>query len=182
MGWIETVRTGIYKALCAAFELDPDGAGLKRFVPAYVENTVTPQAPRNVNVTYYSVEAYPGDSTLEYQMETQIDDDGLAKTRIQKSIPASVLITFYGPDADNDAEKFWTMFRWDRGKGSPRSVLRQMGIVPIGYPGRPVPVYEEEGTYQRRRSDVRVNLAYLETSEHESSQVDVAPEIIIQAQ
>lgn len=182
MDWISEVRNGIYLALCAAFNLDPDGAGLKRFVPAYVKNTMTPQAPRNVDVAYYNVETYPGDSTLNYQMESQVLKNGLTKTQIKKSVPASVLITFYGPNADADAETFWSMFRWDRGKGSPRSVLRQMGIVPIGYPDRPTSVSEIEGTYQRRRSDVRVNLAYLDTSEHNSSQVDTVPEIIIQTQ
>ena len=62
------------------------------------------------------------------------------------------------------------------------SILRQMGIVPIGSPDRPVSVYEVEGTYQRRRMDVRVNLAYYESEDHESSHVDVAPEVIIQTQ
>lgn len=182
MDWYKAVKKGIYEALCAAFELDPDGAGLKRFVPAYEENTVVPQAPRNVNVTYYTVQNYTGDSTLNYQQETQVLDESLTKTRIQKSVPASVLVTFYGPDADGDAEKFWSMFKWDRGAGSPRSILRQMGIVPIGSPDRPVSVYEVEGTYQRRRSDVKVNLAYYESEDHESSHVDVAPEVIIQTQ
>jgi hypothetical protein len=182
MGWFQTVRDGIYLALCAAFKVDPDSsAGLDRFVPAYVENTITPQAPKNLDVTYFSVESYQGESGLDYIMESQVVRDGKVKTRIEKSIPCSVLVTFYGPNADDDAEQFWSMFQWDNGAGSPRAILRGMQIAPVGTPVRPVSLYEVEDTYQRRRSDVRVNLVYLEISEYDSSEVDTPPEVTIQA-
>ena len=181
MGWYEAVGAGIYEALCAAFDLDPDGAGLKRFVPAYIEDVVTPQAPRNIDVTYYNVEKFTGNSGLNYQQARQITKNGLTKTQLEKSVPASVLITFYGPNADDDSEKFWSMFLWDGGKGSPRAILRKHGIVPIGKElDRPQPIFEVEGTYQRRRSDLRINLAYLETTEHESSEVTTPPEVVLQ--
>ena len=180
MGWYDSVRDGIYEALCASFGLDPDATtSLDRFVPAYVEDTETPEAPRNVNLCYYSIESYSGDSTLDYIMHKQILKNGQTKTQITKSVPCSVLVTFYGPDADNDAEYFWSMFQWDNGVNSPRAVLRKRNIVPIGKPARPVSLYEVEGTYQRRRSDVRVNLAYLDITDHDSSVVNTPPEIVL---
>lgn len=177
MGWFEEISNGIYEALCAAFEVDPDGEGLKRFVPAYVEDTLTPQAPRNVNVCYYYVGTYQGDSGFDYIMHKQSTRNGKVVTEIKKTIPASVLVTFYGPDADNDAEAFWSLFQWDNGVKSPRSILRRKNIVPIGKPARPVSLYEDEGTYKRKRSDVRVNLAYYEVTVKDSSHIDVIPEL-----
>ena len=183
MGWYETVRDGVYLALCAVFGLSPESQeALARFVPAYVEDTVTPQAPRNVDVTYFNVETPQVDNDLNYIMLKQTQNLYQTKTEIMKSVPASVLVTFYGPNADDDAEKFWSLFQWDNGVNSPRAILRKKRIVPIGTPARPVSIYEVEGTYQRRRSDVRVNLAYLEISEHSSSEVTTVPEIIIRPQ
>ena len=183
MGWYETVRDGIYDALCATFRIDPDSQeGLSRFVPAYVEDTTTPQAPRNVDVCYFSIGSYQGDPSFDYIMERQILVKGATKAQITKTVPCSVLLTFYGPNADNDAEEFWSLFQWDNGANSPRSVLRKSRIVPIGKPERPVSLYEVEATFQRRRCDVRVNLAYLEISEHDSSEIDSVPDVGIQLQ
>jgi len=183
MGWYETVRDGIYEALCASFGLDPESReGLDRFVPAYVEDTMTPQAPRNVNVCYFNVETPQGGGDQDYIMQKQIKSNGITKTQITKTVHASVLCTFYGPSADDDAERFWSMFQWDNGVNSPRAILRSKRIAPIGTPARPISLYEVEGTYQRRRSDVRVNLAYLDISEHISSEVDSPPVIVIQPQ
>ena len=177
MGWFETVSTGIYEALCASFELDPDGAGLKKFIPAYVEDTLTPQAPRNVDVCYYYVGTYQGNSGFDYIMHNQETRNGQAVTEIKKTIPSSVLVTFYGPNADDEAEHFWSMFQWDNGVNSPRSILRRKNIVPIGKPARPVSLYEDEGTFKRKRCDVRVNLAYYEITVKNSSHIDTAPDI-----
>ena len=179
MGWYEAVRDGIFEALCATFNLNPETDGLNRFIPAYTDDAVTPQAPRNKDVSYFSVERFPG-STLDYIEEKQVLVNGLTKTRLQKSVPASVLVTFYGPNADDDAEFFWSEFQRDGGKNSPRGILRGKNIVPIGKaPDRPQPLFEVEGTYQRRRSDVRVNLAYLDVTEHESSEITIPPEVVI---
>lgn len=183
MGWYETVGAGIYEALCAAFGLDPDSSdALNKFIPAYVEDTETPQAPRNANVCYYNIESYSGESTLDYISHKQVLVNGQTKTEITKSVPCSVLVTFYGPNADDDAEKFWSLFQWDNGVNSPRSILRKKKIVPIGIPARPISLFEVEGTYQRRRSDVRVNLAYLDISEHVSSEVYTPPEVVVKSQ
>ena len=183
MGWYQKVKDGIYEALCASFGYDPDSAdALKRFVPAYDKNTITPQAPRNVDVCYFAIGNYQGDSGFDYIMLKQSSRDGQVTTKISKTVPSSVMVTFYGPNADDDAEKFWSLFQWDNGVNSPRAILRKSNIVPIGKPARPVSLYEVEGTYQRRRSDVRVNLAYYDVMERESSHVDTVPEIGIQSQ
>lgn len=183
MGWYDEVRDGTYEALCASFGLDPDSqTTMARFVPAYVENTMTPQAPRNVDVTYFAIEGYQGESGFDYIMLSQKNANGQAKTSIKKTVPSSVLITFYGPNADNDAETFWSMFQWDNGVNSPRAILRKRNIVPIGKPARPISLYEVEGTYQRRRCDVRLGLAYYDVSDHDSSHVDTVPEIGIRSQ
>ena len=183
MGWREAVSEGIYRALCAALGYNPEGNGLKRFIPAYVNNTITPQAPRDVDVCYFDVRAYEGqDSGLNYIMQNQVVVNGQPKTKIMKSVPVTVLVTFYGPNADNDSEEFWSMFQWDNGKESPRAILRSRRIVPIGRPYRPTPLYEVEGTYQRRRCDVRVHLAYLDVGEKNSSHIDTVPEIGFQVQ
>lgn len=182
MGWFEEVREGIYLALCAAMGYDPATTGLKKFIPAYIENQETPQAPRDVDVCYYAVGTEQGNTDLDYIMLKQVVKNGQTKTQIKKTVPCYALMTFYGPNADDDSERFWSMFQWDNGANSPRAILRNLKIVPIGMPDRPVSLYETEGTYQRRRCDVRVNLAYLDVGEFESSHVDTVPEIGIQPQ
>ena len=158
MGWFETVQDGIYMALCAAFRIDPDSVeGAARFVPAYLPNATTPQARRDANVCYYAVSEEQGTQS-DYTM-LSVEN---SRVTVKKTIPASVLLTFYGPDADSDAESFWSAIQVDTGHGSPRAILRSMRIVLDGWPGRPVSIFETEGTYHRRRCDVRVDLLYLE--------------------
>ena len=183
MGWFKTVSDGIYEALCASFGLNPDSQeAMNRFVPAYIEDTITPQALRTDNVCYFSIERQATETGTDYIMLKQVLSNDVTKTEIKKTVASSVLLTFYGPNADDDSETFWSMFQWDNGVNSPRAILRKKRIVPIGKPARPVSLFEVEGTFQRRRCDVRVNLAYLDISEHNSSEVDSAPEIGVQLQ
>ena len=177
MAWFETVSVAIAKMLCACFNVDPASPeAASRFVPAYIENMTTPQAPRNTNVVYYAVGEMQNTNFDYIQLSTQ-EVKGVVKTQIKKTIPISVLLTFYGPNADDDAELFWSMFQWDSGADSPRAILRGERIVPIGKPDRPLSVFEVEGTFHRRRCDVRLYLAYLDISEHTSSAVTEPPEI-----
>lgn len=179
MGWYSTVKSAFYEALCATFGYDPDSAeGMNKFIPAYLEETIKPQAPRNLDVCYYAINNFQGDSGFDYIMLRQADKNGKTKTEIRKTVPCSVLTTFYGPNADDEAEEFWSKFQWDSGVNSPRAILRNYSIVPIGKPARPISLYEVEGTYQRRRSDVRVDLAYYDVSTYDSSEVDTPPEIV----
>lgn len=183
MRWRDYVGKAIYLACCAVFGYDPESqSALSHFIPAYTDDVNTPQAPRNVDVCYFDVQTFQGQSNFDYIMERQVTRNSIAKTGIVKTIPCSVLLTFYGPNADEDAEDFWSLFQWDNGGNSPRAILRQMKIAPIGKPDRPISTIEVEGTYQRRRSDVRVNLAYLVEKEYDSSHVDTVPDIGIQHQ
>ena len=177
MAWFETVSPAIARMLCACFNLDPESQeAASRFIPAYVENMTTPQAPRNKNVTYYALSEMQGTNYDYIQLSTR-EVNGQTKTAIKKTIPITCLLTFYGSNADNDAETFWSMFQWDSGAESPRAILRSAKIVPIGLPERPLADFEVEGTFHRRRCDVRLNLAFLDISEYQSSAVTEPPEI-----
>ncbi|MBO7631859.1 MAG: hypothetical protein J6S78_05975 [Lachnospiraceae bacterium] len=177
--WFQHVSTAVALMLCACFGCDPASAeAASRFVPAYIENDTTPQAPRNKNVVYYALSLMQN-SGYDYIQHSTKEVSGQTKTTIKKTIPVNCLLTFYGSNADNDSEKFWSMFQWDSGAESPRAILRSKNIVPIGKPERPVSLFETEGTFHRRRCDVRLNLAYYEVTEHGSSAVTEPPEIEI---
>ena len=177
MAWFHTVSMAVSRMLCACFNLDPESQeAASRFIPAYIENDTTPQAPRNKNVVYYALSEMQGSGYDYIQLKTR-ETNGQVKTAITKTIPIQCTLTFYGSDADDDAELFWSMFQWDSGAESPRAILRSEKIVPIGLPERPVSLFEVEGTFHRRRSDVRLNLAYLDVAEHVVSAVTEPPEI-----
>ena len=180
MGWFKTVSDAIYYGLCAAFNLNPASEdAMKRFVPAYIENATNAQAPRDMDICYFAVSTAM-DEGLNYIQTQNVIVKGVPKVQIKKTVPVSVLFTFYGPNADDDAEFFWERVQWDSGAGSARAIWRKSNIAPIGKPDRPVTLFEVEGTYHRRRSDVRMNLAYLAVTESEAGYVDSAPEFMIE--
>ena len=179
MGWYNTVSDAVAHMLCACFNCDPESPeAASRFIPAYLENSTTPQAPRNKDVVYYALSETQIDSYNYIQLRTRATN-GQTKTTIKKTVPIQCLLTFYGSNADNDAELFWSQFQWDSGADSPRAILRKKNIVPIGLPERPVSLFEVEGTFHRRRCDVRVSLAYFDVSEHVASAITEPPEIEI---
>ena len=156
-GWFDIMRDAFYDALCAVFEVDPDlQSSLDRFIPAYVEGISTPEEDGNVNVCYYAISVEQGTTEDYVTIENQKD-----KVVVTKTIPVNVLVTFYGPNADNDSEKFWN-----------KVVLR-------GTPDRPISLPEEEGTLWRRRCDVRVHLSYLDTDTIPARTVERVPDINI---
>jgi len=178
MAWFQTVSDAIALMLCACFNVDPESSeAASRFIPAYVENMTTPQAPRNKNLVYYALSEIQGSGFDYIDIKTNTANN-VTKTAIKKTIPVSCMLTFYGSNADDDAELFWSMFQWDSGTGSPRAILRSKNIVPIGLPGRPTSLFEVEGTFHRRRCDVRLELAYYEVTEHVVTTVTEPPEII----
>ena len=179
MGWFQDVSDAVYLALCAVFGINPESpASLKRFVPAYIENATNIQAPRNMDICYFAISEVQ-DSGFDYIQLNDITVGGIPEVRMKRTIPVSVLLTFYGSNADDDAEKFWSDFQWDSGSNSARAVLRKRNIAPIGKPERPVSLFETEGTYHRRRCDVRLGLAYLYITDGHSGYVDSPPEILI---
>ena len=173
MAWMDHMRDAVYQALCAAFGKDPEAEeSLARFVPAYYEKATNPQAMRDTDICYYALseEQTPGTDFIQIRYRS----DG---AKIVKTIPVSALLTFYGPNADNDSEAFWSMIQFDSGAISPRAILRGKNVVLDGEPGRPVAVFESEGTYNRRRCDVRLRLAYLEITDKPVGLVEKPPEI-----
>lgn len=177
MGWFENTSNAIYDALCATFGLDPSTqVALKRFVPAYVGGVTTPQAKSDADVCYFSVSERQGTNSDYISVKRKSN-----QLEITKTIPATVLLTFYGPNSDDDAEYFWSNFMIDTGASGPRAILRNANIVPDGKPERPLSVPELEGTLWRRRCDVRVNLSYLDVQTKNVSTVSEAPEVTISA-
>lgn len=179
MAWFQNVSNAIYDALCSTFGVDPsDSSSLNRFVPAFTNGITTPQYNIDDNVCFYSVAEQQG-TGMDY---TEVKN-GTNEVIITKTIPVTVLLAFYGPNADDDAEYFWSNFMIDTGKGSPRSLLRQQNIVPVGKaPQRPVALPEIEGSLWRRRCDVRVNLSYLDVQRKVVQTITDAPEVNIVAE
>lgn len=175
--WRKPVSDAVYLALCATFELDPESdEGLARFVPAYEKDVTTPQAPRNANVCYFDISLMQG-TEYDFTEKKYSIKNGLPTIELQKPIPVTCLLTFYGQDADDDAEQFWSLIQFDSGPSSGRALLRKRNIVLSGRPERPVSVWQTEGTYNRRRCDVRMNLLFTFTSEYETEFVEIMPEI-----
>ena len=175
MAWFKTVSNAVYDALCAAFGVDPEAqSSLDRFIPAYVDGIATPQENRNVDVCYYALSLEQG-TQMNY-VTLKNDQDQI---EIQKTIPVNVLLTFYGPNSDDDSERFWSVFQVDTGYGSPRSILRLQNIVPTRTPDRPLSVPEVEGSLWRRRCDVRLYLSYLDTEILPARTVEEVPDINI---
>ena len=180
MGWYETAADAVYKALCAAFLVNPESQeGMKRFVPAYLPNATTPQADRNVNVCYYDIKP-ADDPGFKYESVIYAPKNApQVKASVRRNMPITILITFYGPNADNDSEKFWAMCQADIDYRSPRSIMRKSHIVFNGRPDFPVGLDEIEGTYIRRRCDVRLNLVLRDINDIVYEPVEHAPDMVI---
>ena len=179
MDWIEHVRESLHRALSAAYGLDPaSNDALKKIIPAYIETATNTQAPRNVDLCYFSVSS-ESDTDLDYIQTSVKYVKGNPIGVLSKTIPVNVLLTFYGPHADGDSERIWSALLWDQDQTSPRAVLRKRKIVFRGKPKRPVSLYEVEGTYQRRRCDIQLELAYLEETERALTTIIASPDIIV---
>ena len=175
MAWYEKVKDAVYDMLCSTFGADPEAqTSLDRFVPAYTDNVTTPQYNSNDNVCFYTLSEEQGTS-VDYVSE---ETDG-KHILITSNIPISLLLTFYGPKAYDDAEYFWSRAMVDNGSGSPRSVLRKNQITYRGRPVRPVTSPELEGTLWRNRCDVRVPLVYLNVDQVDAGMIEEAPEVTV---
>lgn len=178
MAWYQRTQESVYEMLCAVFSLDPDSdAAEARFIPAYTPGMTIPQADSNLNVCYYSV-AEGTENNFDYVMVRR----GTKQVTIRKTIPVNVILTFYGPDADDDAEFFWSNLLVDTGKLSPQAILRQNSIALNGRPPRPNSVPELEGAIWRRRCDVRLSLAVYDEQTQASSYVETPPDVTIEAE
>lgn len=179
MSWFRHVSDAVYDAVAAAMGLDPEAQStLDRIVPAYVPGVTTPQYNSNDNVIFFALseDTLAPDNYLSIKGETE-------SLTVTKVVPVSLLLTFYGPDADDDSERCWSRLMVDHGAGSPRSILRANKIVfnygPGRMPPRPVSAPELEGTLWRRRCDLRLSLSYLCTESLGMTPVENVPEIKI---
>lgn len=160
MAWLDTANAAVFRALCAVFALDPDGSeAASRFRCAYTGTAVThPQADRERDVCYYTVTETSDPALAHTRRDYALDEQGRMTVRIHKVLPLSCLLTFYGPNADEDAEACWSGLFADYGHGSPPDVLRQSGLSLVSWPDRPLSLPELQGSLWRRRCDLRVGL------------------------
>lgn len=177
MGWFQHVSDAVYEAVCAALRLVPEAQeSLDRVVPAYVPGITIPQYNSNDNVVFYALseDQNSSDNYLTIRGES-------GKLVATKVIPVQLLLSFYGPNADDDSELCWSRLFVDDGYGSPRAILRKNKIV-FNYglgkmPPRPISAPELEGTVWRRRCDLRLSMSYLCDDAIGMNPVEHVPEI-----
>lgn len=179
MIWFQHVSDAVYDALAAALGMDPDlQSTADRIVPAYVQSVpdiTTPQYNSNDDVLFFAIseEASESESVFIKGAENALE--------VTQEIPISVLLTFYGPNADDRAEAVRLRLMVDTGANSPRAILRKYKIV-LNYglgkmPPRPVSIPELEGTLWRRRCDLRLSMNYLAVESLEMNPVEEVPEV-----
>jgi len=176
MGWKSNVQDIMYSALCAAFDMDPDAqASMDKFMPYYIDGMTIPQNDSDADVCFYDVSIAPGE-------EFVLVNGSVNARTIRERIPVSVLFSFYGPSAEEEAEAFYRRVIVDTGHGCPRYVMRAGDCYPAFGPGlmpaRPVLLWEPEGTFWRRRCDLRLNFVYLYEDKRNVNTVTEAPEIV----
>ena len=177
MGWRETADRAVFDALCAVFGLDPEsGEASRRFRAAYLQEATNPPTDRTKNVCYYALSEQLAANLDSVETSYQEGAEGM-KAVLRKIIPVQCLFSFYGPDADDDAEKLWSLLYLDTGAGCARSILRHAQMVPVPRPNRPLAVPELEGSLWRRRCDLTVFFSLLDETSVPVAQLAHAPEI-----
>ncbi|MDO5435262.1 MAG: hypothetical protein Q4G19_02725 [Clostridia bacterium] len=136
----------MYRAVCAALELDPDGEQAARMMR--VAWTGQPRTPCDANVCYRYAVIEPDGGTVY----TQRSGTGRNATEYV-FVPYTLHLIFYGPDAMINALRARTGILRDDGARSPRAILRQAGIVPLPEPPLPAVMYEGYGNEWRLRAD-----------------------------
>ncbi len=173
MAWLKKADKAVFEALCACFGLDPaSAAASRRFRAAYLDEATSPQSGRKDNLCYYALSESPN-SNLDSLFSRYADNAVI----IQKVIPIQCLFAFYGPDADEDAERVWSRLYIDLGQDSPRSILRKAGMVPLPRPAHPNAAPELEGSLWRRRTDLTVYFSLLAEETLAVPQVEEVPEM-----
>lgn len=172
--WLRSCEIAMALALCSVFGLDPesdDAIGFIRYT--YREGRNVPEGGWNENLVYitYSSVSDPSNSWAS----TVYTDDG--KVIRQKTVPLSCLLTFYGPNSTELAEQARSGLMLDAGYGSPRYVLRESCLVPVGWPDNPVTLPEVAGGIWRMRSDLRLRLSYLQTDTTGYQAMEKSPEL-----
>ena len=180
MAWFKHVSDAVYDAVASAMGLDPQAQStLDRILPAYVPGATTPQHNSNDDVIFFAISEDETAQSGRYMTIT--GEPNVLKAR--EVIPVHLLLIFYGPNADDDANRCRLRLMVDYGEGSPRAILRAARIVFNYGPGimlpRPVSVPEVEGTLWRRRCDLRLALSYLNTEVVDMTPLEEAPDVLL---
>ena len=166
----ESLFPVIYEVLCMCFGYSPSSAqASKTFIRAYQPSDTVPRPPRTANVCYFDLvpEKAPDPKY------TSVSRKSTARDEYTRTVPLSLKLLFYGPDAEDYAWTVRTVLFTDAVK----SRLRQNGIVPIPSPEEPVSLPEIEGTMWRKRCDLTISLRVLQTFTVEGTAITVPPEL-----
>lgn len=178
MSWLRRAETAMLQACAASLGIAPGSREFnQRFRVSYPDQVTTPQAGLDRSVCYLTISEVTDQMTHYVQGRYGRNSDGVFGLMQEKTIPLQCLLTFYGKNADEDAENLWSRIMTDVGAGSPRDILRSAHMVPVGFPDRPVSLPELEGSLWRRRCDVRMRMNMLVTDFIPAHAIEHAPEI-----
>lgn len=173
--WKDKAAEGIAKALCVVFDAEwesDEALSLIRY--AYKTDSTPPEGERLENMVYIHLslvqDAPTSWSSLAY------GEDG--KTVLTKTLPLSILLTFYGNDCEEMAEYARTRLLADTGYNSPRSILRGYKMVPVLPFSSPVNVHEPDAGEWRLRSDLRIRMNLLHEDTYDYGSVQEIPDLI----
>lgn len=162
----------LYRAVCTAMRLDPDGEPAARMMRAAYSSQ--PRAPAGANVCYRYAVIQP-DGAGVYPQKSGTGQD----TRESVSVPYVLRLIFYGPDAEAYALRARAGILRDDGAYSPRAILRQAGIVPLPDPPLPMTLYEEVENEWRRRVDLELPFRLIVRDSAEETPVTAAPRVTL---
>ena len=141
------------------------------YIRAFQPDGTIPQPPRDKDVCYFDLSPVRAPDP-KY---TTVDRSHPVNDFYTRTVPVSLKLYFYGPNAEDHAYRVRTMFFSDAVK----STLRKNGIVPVPEPEEPVSLPEIEGTMWRKRCDLTISLRLLQSFTAEGSSVLVPPELDI---
>ena len=174
--WQRDSEIAVALALCAVFGLDPESdeaIGFIRYTRRNGQNTA--EADTGRDVVYITLSSISDPATAWASM--RYDENGNAAQT--KTIPLSCLLSFYGEHANEYAEQARSGIMVDTGHGSPRYILRDHALVPVGWPDNPVTMPEPVGGVWRTRSDVRLRLNRLQVDQYSFEPLAQPPEVIL---
>ena len=175
--WKEKAFEGIAKALCMVFDLEWDSDEALKFIrKAYQQNITPPKASRRENVVYIHMSLVQ-DAPTDWAA-TSYGADGQAV--LTKTLPLSILLTFYGDDCEEMSEYARTRLLADTGYPCPRAILRDYNMVPVLPFSSPIPVHEPDEGEWRLRSDLRIRLNLLHQDTYQYQAVESIPDLTIE--
>ena len=178
MGWYQESLEAMARALCAVFGIAWDSDRALDFIRyAYRREGASPMPEYTRDVVYITMQEVD-DAPTAWASTSMAN----GTVTVEKTIPLSCLLSFYGENSMELAEKAWSGLVLDTGPDSPRAVLRRFGIVPVTRPDRPVSMNEQVAGLWRMRSDVRARLNMLFHDSYSYDPLTGVPELGIAEQ